>query len=47
MIDQIMVLMISVANQTGSKLGGVKNKNKKEKNAVVLNKNNLFELTVD
>lgn len=47
MIDKIKVLMIWLANQTRSKLGGVNNKKEKEQNAIVFNKNNWFALTVD
>jgi hypothetical protein len=36
-----------LANQTKSKLGGVNNKKKKEQNAIVFNKNNWFESTID
>lgn len=39
--------MIWLANQTKSKLGGVNNKKKKEQNAIVFNKNNWFESTID
>lgn len=47
MIDKIKVLMMWLANQTRSKLGGVNNKKEKEQNAIVFNKNNWFALTVD